>query len=421
MNSMNNNFNNGMNNNMNSVNNNFNNGMNNFGDNGVQFNNQNMMMDGNNQTSNGGKNGIFGDFTTKIPWIPIAIGLVVIMVIGLILVPTFEKHNLKLYEGSRYAFQYNGSRWTLDEKEENMTLNYEDEVSKFVLNGIVTYSSLNFEVKDAESKKILYDTLYTAWSDIENGKLTGKGTDTFRDLSNGAMYARINYKMTNSNNEGAFYIVVNKDYDLIISFSSLCTPDSYEDVDKDIMEMIHSMSYKAAAIASTTSIVDYTKFRVQDAFKYHNEGYMSYFVPDCWNYDDINSAKFDYKSSVFKFSDSKAYLNVKAMTAYDDLGNAIGTNYDKIKADVANTYGAIKVEDSIVVNDKVWYILITPDYISNNESYHNEVYFTLSDSNLHYYYLEVSVPNWYDNLKLNYLRESVEYILKSAQLERVNE
>lgn len=390
------NMNNGMNNNMLPVN---------------EFENQANIMNNLKDDDKEKKKSPFGDFTTKIPWIPLGIGLLVFMIIGMIFLPQYEKNNLTVYQTDRFVLKYN-KHWTLDDSNsnKNMKLVYKDKKTEFALNTVVTYKSINYEVNSEETRKKLYQTLYNAWSKIDYGTLNG-GTDTFLDLDNGAMYARIDYEQKNQSGIGSFYIVLSKQYDIIITYSLLTTKDLKQKVDPEVYDMINLMSFKAVAV--TSSLNDAVDFKVEDSAKYSIDGYINYNVPTNWKYDVIRS---NNNSNVFNSADNATMLSVKAATAYGDNGAIVGINYEKIKNSFANIYGAIKEEDSVVINDKVWYKLIGVNYINNGVSYHTETYFTLSDSNLHYYWLEVYIPNYYSDEEYAHVENDVKYVLNSCEL-----
>ena len=355
-----------------------------------------------------------GGSKKKFPWIGIAIALVVIMVGGIVGLPLINSYNLKTYESDDYVLEYNGN-WTLDEDQDKMTLYYSDKDSRFLLNAVSTFASLKFSIDDEEDKKVLYKAFYDAWSNVDGGELTG-GTETFLTLNDDTMYARVDYKMTGRENIGAFYVVVSETKDKVISFMSYCTEDNWDKIDKDVIKMLKSITYKTEADSSA-----YDKFDAGNVKDYTAIGYMDYKMPDSWTLDEERSKSTGYKSYIFKFRDGTSLLDVKGVTPYNSTTLKTGTTYEAMKETIIKNYGAIKEEKTKTINGKVWYVVITPDYKSGGNSYHNEIYFTLSASNTHLYYFEAYVSNVTSENKTSFFNESIEYILESVKLYKVDE
>ena len=74
-------------------------------------------------------------------------------------------------------------------------------------------------------------------------------------------------------------------------------------------------------------------------------------------------------------------------------------------------------------NGNVWYVIVTPDYMSGGNSYHSEIYFTMSNSNKYLYYMQAYVYNEMSNdyVKKSYYDSSISYILGNMTLNGVNE
>ena len=308
----------------------------------------------------------------------------------------------------------------------SMTLYYEDGHSRLLLNAVTSFKELNVSVTTDNDKKRLYDAFYAIWSDLDGGELTG-GSGTFKSLDEDSLYARVDYRMTNQDNVGAFYIVLSEKYDTVISFMSYCTKESFDAVDSDIQQMLESITYSNEDSGDDNSKVvtnssnKYGKFKAGNTSEYTSLGYMDYKVPECWVYDDKKSAEVQYKSNVFRFKDGESLLAVKGITPYDSYTMTTGTTYEKIKGQVINLYGAIKSENFKTINGRKWYIIVTPDYDSEGKSYHNEIYFALSKNNVNLYYFEAYVLNEKNSEKNEYIADSIEYILKSANLYKVDE
>ena len=345
------------------------------------------------------------------PWIGIAIILLVVIAIGIFVVPILT---MKTYENDDYVIKYNNS-WTLDEEKEDMTLYYSDNDSKFIHNATATFASLNFQLEDEEDNKVLYDEFYKVWSNLDGGELTG-GTDTFLELTDESIYARIDYKLDNSVNIGAFYVVVSEKNNKVISFMSYCNKQNWKSIDSDILKMLKKMTYKSEADSEV-----YEKFNEGVVKSYSTVGYIDYKIPDCWTLDGELTNANQSSSHYFRFRDGVSILDVKALTPYDSATMQNGTTYEKMKDSIVKAYGAVKDETIKTINGKVWYVIITPDYTNNGVNYHNEIYFTLSTSNTNLYYLEAYVSNETSDMKSDYFNDSIEYILESMVLHKVNE
>ena len=369
----------------------------------------------NNQTSFVGADNIMNKKgKVKFSWFAIAIILFAVMIFGIFVLPILNKYNLKTYEADQYTLEYNGN-WYVDEKEDKLTLYYSDNNSKFVFNAVSTFSSFGGTLKNEVGRKNLYDEFYKIWSDIDGGRLTG-GTESFISLNDNSMYARIDYAIIGQDAVGSLYVIINEKYDKAISFVSYCNSSNKEKIDKDIMQMIKSLTYKKDASSSV-----YDKFDAEKIKEYQAAGYMSYKVPDCWILDNERTQKTQYKSNIFIFIDEMSLLEIKGLTPYDYSTSTIGTTYESMKNSVLKTYGAIKEEKTLTINGKVWYILVTPDYNASGNSYHNEIYFTMSATNQHLYYLEAYVYNDTSEKKEKYFNDSIEYIIESAALLKLNE
>lgn len=350
----------------------------------------------------------------KIPWFLIAGALVAIMIVGILILPIFNNSNKTVYEGNQYNLQYN-SNWKVDEKKDTMTMYYSDNNSRFIFNAVSSFKSLNSSIDSEVAKKNLYDQFYNAWNNIEGGKLIG-GTETFVFLTNDTLYARVDYSIVDQDKAGAFYVVISEKYDKVISFMSYCTVTNKEKIDKEVIKMLETITYKREAENKI-----YDKFIAGETKEYSAIGYMKYYVPECWKLDDDRTKAVQYKSYIFRFLDEFSLLDIKGVTPYNSTTYQLGTSYEAMKDSVAKRYGAIKGEKKDTINGKVWYILITPDYESGGKSFHNEIYFTMSATNKHLYYIEAYLLNDTSEKKTKYIDESIKSIIKSATLYKVTE
>lgn len=368
-----------------------------------------------NNTNNSNQEGMyFGDLELpdedkskkRIPWFFIAGVLVVIMVVGIIVVPQFNKLKLETYVGDYYDLEYNAN-WMVDDGRENMTLYYSDNNSKFMFNALSSFEALNSSVESEASKKDLYNQFYKAWSNLDGGELTG-GTDTFLRLNDDTLYARVDYSITGEDSVGSFYVVINEKKDKVISFMTYCSSDNKKKIDKEVLSMLDSIVYKPESKRGI-----YNKFKAGETKAYHALGYMKYDVPSCWTYDEYRTQSVSFKSNVFQFVDETTLLDIKAGT--------YNTTYEQMKSKIVNSYGALKEEKKKTIKGKVWYVMVTPDYDAGGYSFHNEIYFTLSTSNKNLYYIEAYVYNDTSDKKKKYLDDSIEYIISHADLLKVNE
>ena len=350
----------------------------------------------------------------KFPWVTVAIILVVVMLAGVFVLPMFNNLSKSTYEGDQYSFQYNAN-WKIDEEQDKMTLFYSDNNSRFMFNALSTFGALNSSIASDAARKQLYTQFYNAWSGIEGGELTG-GTDTFLDLTTDTLYARVDYVITGKGSVGSFYVIVSEKNDKVISFMTYCTPNNKDKIDKDVVDMLKTVTYKREADSSV-----YDKFTPGTIREYAALGYMSYDVPECWQLDESRTKSVQYKSNIFRFQDDISLLDVKAVTPFNSVTGTPGTTYESMKAIVAKSYGSVKEEKTKTISGKVWYILITPDYTAGGKSYHNEIYFTMSATNKHLYYIEGYFSNDTSEKKTKYMRDSIEYIIESATLLKVTE
>ena len=178
----------------------------------------------------------------KFPWFIVAGILVVVMVVGILFVPQLNKLNVSTYVGDYYDLEYNAN-WSVDEDEEEMTLYYSDNNSKFMFNALSSFKALNSSVDSEASKKDLYNQFYNAWSNLDGGELTG-GTETFLRLNEDTLYARVDYAVTGETNVGSFYVIVSEKNDKVISFMTYCSTDNKEKIDKEVLKMLDSLNYK---------------------------------------------------------------------------------------------------------------------------------------------------------------------------------
>ena len=357
----------------------------------------------------------------KFPWFPIAIGLVIIMIIGIVFLPGINNMLFKTYENDEYSLKYNYN-WSLDEEQEDLFLYYSDKFSKLVFNASTEFSDFSYKITDEKSRKELYKIFYDVWKETEGIKVNG-GSDTFFDLENGSIYSRVDYILSKDDGKGkkgSFYVLINEEYDSVISFMSYSTESKWETINEDIVEMLSSIVYKGETKIEKLE-KEYSKFEPGITKKYSTVGYMDYNVPGSFSYDKERSANNQYKSNIFTFKDGYSIVDIKASTIYDASTNIVGTNYEKMKNSIVKAHGELKEEDTKVFNGVTWYHMVTNDYVSNGSDFHNEIYFALSASGKHLYYVEVYIYNDGSTAKEKYINTAIEYILNSTILYKINE
>ena len=92
-----------------------------------------------------------------------------------------------------------------------------------------------------------------------------------------------------------------------------------------------------------------------------------------------------------------------------------------MKDSIVKAHGELVSEEEKVFNGITWKHVVTKDYLSNGVSFHNEIYYTLSDTGKILYYVELYVYNDNSKGKGEYLDSCVEYILNSATLHKIKE
>ena len=355
----------------------------------------------------------------KFPWIPIAIVLVIIMVVGMVFFPDLNKFIFKTYQNNEYSLKYNYN-WSLDSEADGLVLYYSDEFSNLTFNASTNFSDFSYKLNDERTKKELYKIFYDIWADTEGIKIKG-GTSTFLDLENNSVYARIDYTYTaDSDKVGALYIVINEEYDSVISFIATSIKSEWENVNNDIVSMLESIEYIGDTAVEKID-KEYAKFDAGSASEFSALGYMDYYVPDSFSYDKSRSLNNKYKSNIFTFNDGYSLLDIKASTVYDAATNISGTNYEKMKSSIVKAHGELKDEDTKVFNGVTWYHIVTNDYVSKGKDFYNEIYFTLSTSGRHLYYLEAYIYKDGSVAKQKYIKKGIDYILNSMTLYKFEE
>ena len=339
--------------------------------------------------------------------------ILVIAVLGAYILPIIdEDYGYSRYEEENFVIRYSND-WSIDVSDKsstNTTFKYLDTEYKVILSNVATFKSLNFAINDKADRITLYNSYYDHWKNIEGGTLD-KGLGTFIDLEeDGSMYTRIDYVLDNDAGVGSFYVVVCEKYDVILIFMTSCGKADKKEFDEKVLEFIKGIDY-VGLTALEKEQEEYLEFSAGKALQYNAGTYINYKVPDCWV---LNSARTSANNgnNVYTFKDEMSLLEVRANTGY--------YTYDSMKNDIISAYSAIKSEDKININGKIWYVMVTLDYM--NGTYHNEVYFTMSTSNKYLYYIQVYIYNetYNDSVKKEYYDDSIEYILNNMTLNGVN-
>lgn len=92
-----------------------------------------------------------------------------------------------------------------------------------------------------------------------------------------------------------------------------------------------------------------------------------------------------------------------------------------MKFSIVKAHGELKDESTKVFNGVTWYHMVTNVYVSDGKDFCNEIYFTLSSSGKHLYYLVIYVYKDGRGAKQKSINKGIEYILKSITLYKFNE
>lgn len=355
------------------------------------------------------------DKKTNRIWLVVGTLILLIIIVGIYILPLFTDVEYSRYEEENFIIKYNKdwvSQVELDTKKINFL--YKDTGYKIIINEVSTFSELNFEINTLDDRSVLYNAYYDSWKNIIGGKLVG-GTNTFIDLGkDNSMYAKFDYELDGKQSGGSFYVIVCEKYDLIITLMTFCSLKDRNEFEKLVMDFINGIDYVGPTVKEKEQ-QEYQEFQAQDIKEYKAGALIDYRVPNnAWTLDVSRTQSINNQYNIFKFKDEKSLLEVKAYQGY--------YTYESMKASAVSNFGALKKEDKITVNGKVWYALTTPDYDANGYSYHNEIYFTMSTNNNYIYFVQAYVFNEtsIDSVKRMYFEDSLKFIFENMTLNNVN-
>lgn len=348
-------------------------------------------------------------------WLIAGAVVIFLIVFGVYILPLFTDINYSKYEDEKFVIKYKKD-WIsqVDESSKKVTFMYKDTGYKVIINGISTFSEMNFKIESSEDRKVLYQAFYNTWKNVSGGRLTG-GTETFFDLTeDNAMYAKIDYTLNNNQGVGSFYVVVCEKYDLVVSFMTYCLEKDRVNFEEAVKEFIDGIDYVGLSVEEKEQ-QEYASFEAGDVKSYKAGNLINYVIPESWTFDSTRTASVNNQYNIFQFKDKMSLLEIKAYAGK--------YTYQSMKTSAISNFGAIKSERQMTIKGKVWYVIDTPDYSSGGSSYHNELYFTMSANNNYIYYVQAYVYNETSNssYKRKYFDDSIKYILEMMTLNNVNQ
>lgn len=351
--------------------------------------------------------------TTKI-WLIVGVVILSIIILGVYILPLVTDIEYSKFEKENIVIKYKND-WTSQEDSKSKKVNfiYRDTSYKIILNGVTSFSEMKFSINTPSDRKVLYKAFYDSWKNVSGGKLNG-GSGTFIDLDeDDSMYAKIDYVLDNDQGVGSFYVVVCEKYDVVISFMTFCLEKDKDEFEKKVLEFINGIDY-VGLTAKEKEQQEFENFEPMNVKAYTAGTLITYSIPDVWTFDSLRTASVNNQYNIFQFKDEMSLLEVKAFAGR--------YTYDGMKASAISSFGAIKKEEKMTVNGKVWYVLTTPDYTSGGYVYHNELYFTMSTNNNYIYYVQAYLFNETsnDSVKRKYFDDSLKYILEKMTLNNVN-
>lgn len=352
--------------------------------------------------------------TTKI-WLIVGVIILLVIIVGVYILPLFTDVGYSQYENENFVIKYK-KEWTsqVDPNTNKVNFLYKDTGYKIIVNGVSTFSEMKFVVNTPDDRRVLYNAFYDSWKNVSGGRLAG-GTNTFIDLEeDNSMYAKIDYVLSGDQGVGSFYVVVCQKYDLVISFMTYCKEKDRVEFEENVMEFINGIDY-VGVTAEEKEQQEYQSFKAEDIKQYKAGTLIDYGIPNAWTLDTSRTSAVNNQYNVFEFKDEMSLLEIKAYQ-----GNY---TYESMKASAISNFGALKSEEKMTINGKVWYVITTPDYDSGGYSYHNELYFTMSTNNKAIYFVQAYVFNETsnDSVKRTYFENSLKYILENMTLNNVND
>jgi len=323
-----------------------------------------------------------------------------------------EKEELT-FVGDGFELTYN-SDWELVSYGDRKAITHKTYDATLLLNGESGLSAYQISFETEEDKEFIYnkfDLMIEEHMNYEGMVVTNKSAG-FSALAQNVYYTEFTYGMTTGEEKGKYYVLVSVEGDCVISFMSNIPEAKYLDAaTKEIEDILKSIVIKPTddGVAST--------FVPGKTEEYHSLGYIDYIIPDCWTYNDAKSAEYEYNSYVFDYKDGKSMLAVKAYTPMNMTTFEVGATYETVMKSVNDAYGAPAREDIALHNDVNWYHVTTGNFNSAEMGrIYIEIYFALSSSGANYYLFEFYISTDNSRQELEYINESIEYILDNASL-----
>jgi hypothetical protein len=169
--------------------------------------------------------------------------VIAIVFFGISLYTVFFSPPTEVYEGDRYNLTYDSVRWTLDDEELDMKLDYMASTGNFQVMNQSDLTEISEQFDTDSGKKDLYDLFITSLGYNSSITLEG-GTEGFVKLDDESHYAAIKYKHINGN-FGALYFIASEENDTYISFAHVAISEGARDSqEKDVLKLIKSIEFK---------------------------------------------------------------------------------------------------------------------------------------------------------------------------------
>ena len=338
------------------------------------------------------------------------------------------------YSGDGFELKYNYN-WRVGNLQGGQEALINDANNSYLIpigsSSLSQHSSYNFDT-DA-GKKSIYDEFYRMWqSSMSSQSMTlASGSEGFGVLKGNIYYATIDYGKSTDNLNGRYYILISKEDNIVLSFMTNSKPENFNKNNSETLKMLKGIKITNGSIGNNNSnnkddnnsnnnLGTFTPGTTKD---YMALGYMDYKIPDCWAYSEEMSAAQQYKSYVFTFKDGKSFAEAKANTPMNSTTFEVGTSIERMRDNIRNAGLTIKSETTRTFNGKSWHHIITEDYDNANlaGNLHSEYFITFSTNNRNLYMFEFYLANVYSSSDKKYIDDSIDYILNSTKLLKVED